>query len=208
MPNEWEIGTDIHLALKNLYLKKDSYSNIDNLKRDLFYELDNIDKNSELEKYLIDIQKRKLEKFCENEIERFKKGNRVLYCEKNLEIPFKGLTLVGVIDRVDIYNNKLSIIDYKTGKYTTYNKNNFQDAVDFQLEFYYKLASGLGNVEDCFYYDLTNSTLVNEPFFNEKLKILEAHLTRLLEIDIIDFTKCEDTKPCEYCEFNIICQRK
>ena len=207
MPNEWEIGSDIHEALKNLYLKKDSYFSVDELKKDLYFELDCLNIDSELEHYLIEIQKRKLEKFCVNEVKRFNDGYKVAFCEKSFQTPYNGLILNGQIDRIDKKDNKFTVIDYKTGNIPIYNKNNYQDATDFQLEFYYLLASGIGNIEDSFFYNLKDSTLILEPFFKEKLEILKAHLKDLTNIKSINFEKTENEKECEFCEFSLICNR-
>jgi len=207
MPNEWEIGSDIHEALKNLYLKKDSYFSVDELKKDLYFELDCLNIDSELEHYLIEIQKRKLEKFCVNEVKRFNDGYKVVFCEKSFQTPYNGLILNGQIDRIDKKDNKFTVIDYKTGNIPIYNKNNYQDATDFQLEFYYLLASGIGNIEDSFFYNLKDSTLILEPFFKEKLEILKAHLKDLTQIKSINFEKTENEKECEFCEFSLICNR-
>ena len=97
------------------------------------------------------------EKFCEAEVQRFKDAWKVHACEESFEIPFAGATLIGQIDRIDKRNNEIYVLDYKTGSYTLNNKNNFIDAVDFQLEFYYLLAGSLGNVVGCAFYDLKES---------------------------------------------------
>ena len=207
MPQEFEIGIDIHLALKELYTKKNSYSDVDELKRDLDRELDLACGKSELEKYLIEIQKRRMGKFCENEIQRFKNGWVVHSCEQNFETNFAGITIIGQIDRVDKKLNEIEVLDYKTGSYPLYTKNSVHDATDFQLEFYYLLAGGLGNVEGCGYYDLKESQIVNEVFLKEKLAILESNIKDLLNIEEVNFQKCEDAKNCLFCEYKTICKR-
>ena len=208
MPKEHEIGTAVHEALKELYAKKDSYLSLQEIKRDLYKELDGVCGESELEKYLIDIQKRLLENFCRNEVETFKEKWRVAHCEKSLSIEYFGMTLVGQIDRIDKRNNEIRVLDYKTGSYPLYNKNNFTEATDFQLEFYYLLASGFGNVVECAYYDLKESKVVLEPFLEEKLEILKSHISDLLNIEEVNFEKCEDIKNCQYCEYKIMCGRE
>ena len=207
MPQEFEIGIDIHLALKELYNKKNSYNDVDELKRDLYKELDIASGKSEFEKYLIEIQKRRMGKFCENEVKRFKDGWIVHSCEQNFETNFAGITLIGQIDRVDKRLNEIEVLDYKTGSYPLYNKNNVGEATDFQLEFYYLLASGLGNVEGCGYYDLKESQIVPEAFLKEKLSILESNIKDLLNIEEVNFTKCEDSKNCLFCDYKTICSR-
>ena len=207
MPREYEIGNAVHSALKELYSKKNSYSNAEDLKRDLHRELDAAKGGSELDKYLINLQKRRMDEFCENEVERFSQGWHVLACEESISIEYSGMTIVGSIDRVDKRANEIEVLDYKTGSYALYNKNNFTDATDFQLEFYYLLAGGLGNVENCGFYDLKESKIVPEDFLEEKLNILHSHIKDLLLIQEINFEKCEDIKNCLFCEFKTMCNR-
>ncbi len=207
MPKEWEIGTDIHTALKELYTKKDSYFDIDALRKDLYYELDKACGSSELEKYLISLHKRRLDSFCHLEIERFSDGWKVQSCEQSSECEFAGMTLVGQIDRIDKKGQEIYVLDYKTGSYPTYTSKNFTDATDFQLEFYYLLAKKFGRVAGCGYYDLKDSKIVQEVLLQEKLEVLESHINELLNIQEVDFSLCEDINNCNYCEYSIICAR-
>jgi len=208
MPKEYEIGNSVHEALSKLYTKKNSYHSVDELKRDLDKELDLACGNSELDKYLIAIQKRRLEKFCEVEVARFDDGWHVDSCEQSFECEFGGAKLIGQIDRVDKKDNELFVLDYKTGSYKLYNKNSFMDATDFQLEFYHLLASKYGEVIGCGFYDLKDVKIVDELFMQEKLAILESNIKDMLNIDEVNFTKCEDIKNCLYCDYATICQRE
>ena len=82
------------------------------------------------------------------------------------------------------------------------------DSHDFQLEFYYLLASGLGNVVGCAFYDLKNSKIVEEVFLAEKLAVLESNIKDLLSIESVNFELCENTDNCNYCEYKIMCGRE
>jgi len=207
MPQEYEIGLDVHKALQELYSKRSSYDNVENLKKDLHKELDNACGKSELEEYLIAMQKRNLGKFCEEEIKRFADGWQVYRCEEKLECSFAGVILEGVIDRVDKRGSEIFVLDYKTGSYPLYTEKNFTEATDFQLEFYYLLAKSLGGVVGCGYYDLKESKIVNEAFLQEKLAVLESNIKDLLNIESVNFEKCEDVKNCLFCDYNIMCGR-
>jgi len=208
MPQEYAIGNDVHKALENLYAKRDFYDDKAELIRDLERELDSVQGRSELEAYLIALKKKELQTFCENEIKRFADGWRVKYVEKgDLKVPYNGMTLQGKIDRIDMKENLVSVLDYKTGSYTLYNKNSVTEATDFQLEFYYLLAGGLGNVEECAFYDLKEGRVVEELFLEEKLSLLKSHIADLLSIEEINFELCEDAKECQYCPYKIMCGR-
>lgn len=219
MPQEWEIGTSVHLALKELYSKKSSYKNVEELKKDLHKELDSACGKSELDKYLISLQKRRMIAFCENEVRRFKDSWHVELCEKNLECEFAGVTLSGVIDRIDKRGNEIFVLDYKTGNYPIYTEKDFRQATDFQLEFYYLLVkqfereSALQGHEaaikfSCGYYDLKESKIVHEQFLQEKLGVLESNIKDLLMHETHEFDKCDDAKDCLYCEYKIMCGRE
>lgn len=208
MPQEHEIGSAVHSALKELYSKKSFYDNIDMLKRDLHTELKSVAGESEFERYLLAIQERRMELFCENEIQRFADGWRVEMCEVTLQREFAGLMLGGQIDRVDKKGNDIYVLDYKTGSYPLYSEKNFTEATDFQLEFYYLLAGTIGNVVGCGYYDLKESKIVEEALLEEKLSLLESHINDLLKIEDVNFSKCEDVKNCLFCEYKIMCGRE
>ncbi|ABB43369.1 conserved hypothetical protein [Sulfurimonas denitrificans DSM 1251] len=208
MPKEHEIGSDVHKALKELYTKKSSYESLEELRKDLHKEMSCASGESELEGYLMAVQERRMSVFVQNEIKRFAEGYVVLECEKSLSVEFGGMVLNGQIDRIDIKENELYVLDYKTGSYPIYTQKNFTEATDFQLEFYYLLASTLGQVKECGYYDLKESKIVTEPLLSEKLSILGSHVKDLLNIEHLNFSKCEDIKNCQFCEFKIICQRE
>ena len=208
MPKEHEIGTTVHFALKELYSKKNSYLSIDTLKKDLHKELELAKGKSELDKYLISLQKRRMDLFCELEVERFRDDWHVEVFEISLDCEFAGLTLTGQIDRVDKRGDEIFVLDYKTGKYPIYTAKNFTQATDFQLEFYYLLAKQLGNVSMCGYYDLKESKIVPEAFLEEKLAVLESNIKDILAHDTHEFDKCEDLKNCLFCEYKILCARE
>ena len=207
-PADYKLGLDIHLALKELYLKQSTYDNAKLLQIDLFKELDSVLGKSEYEKYMMDIAKRNLHIFCEIDVKRFSQGWSVYKVEDNLECRFNGITLSGQIDRIDKRDNEISILDYKTGNFTLTPENKIDEATDFQLEFYYLLASAYGNVSECAYYDLKNSKIVAENFLDEKLEKLKSIVVDLLAITEINFELCEDKKSCIFCEYKIMCERE
>jgi RecB family exonuclease len=206
-PQEYEIGNVVHDALKELYSKQDHYLDAALLKKDLYIELEKASRSSELDMYLIALQKRKLEQFCELEVQRFKEGWKVYKVEHKMELFIDGLTLEGHIDRVDVRDDVYEVLDYKTGKYPLYSKNSFMDAKDFQMEFYFLLMSRVGSVTGCGFYDLNESKIVQERFLQEKLEVLTAHIKELSAIEELDTQMCEDSSSCLFCEYKLLCQR-
>jgi len=208
MPQEHAIGNVVHNALREVYAKEDYYTDARKLQSDIEEALDRFCGESELDKYLVAMQKKRLQGFVEAEIERFRQGWRVVATERYLKTSFAGITIVGQIDRIDKKENALAVLDYKTGSYTLANKNNFMDATDFQLAFYYLLAGSLGDVQSCGFYDLKESRIVPESFLQEKLEVLQSHIKDLLRIESINFEKCEDMRACQFCEYAILCGRE
>ena len=207
MPKEHEIGNLVHQALANLYSKQDSYSDELLLQKDFERELDMLCSKNAFESYLVALQKKRMQNFYKAEVAHFNEGWRVHSVEQSFEVPYKGAKLIGKIDRVDKRDNEVLVLDYKTGSYTLYNKNNFSEAKDFQLEFYYLLASGIGNVS-CSFYDLKEIKKVPELFLEEKLELLGSHLKDLQNIEEVDFEMCEDKKFCLFCDYKVLCARE
>ncbi len=207
MPQEYEIGNVVHKALAELYRKKDAYYDVDSLRKDLHKELDKARGESELDIYLIALQKKRLESFYAKEVERFERGFKVLHTEKKLSTPFCGMSLSGIIDRIDKKENAIEVLDYKTGSYELYTQKSVLQASDFQLEFYYLLAGGFGDVQGCFFYDLKDVKLVEELFLKEKIDLLQSHIKDLLMVEEIECTLTENLKHCQFCEYALMCGR-
>jgi len=207
IPPEHAIGADVHRALELLYKEQRSFSSYDNLRAALDKKLDRVCGESELERYLIAIQKKQLQAFCHNEIERFEHGYEVAYTEQYISRVRKGMKLIGSIDRIDTREGHLEVLDYKTGNYKLYTAKNYHDATDFQMEFYYLLAQELGEVDSCAFYNLKEGFIEKELFLAEKLARLDEHIEALLEIKELSFEKCEDTKHCLYCPYKLMCGR-
>ncbi|MEA3522217.1 MAG: PD-(D/E)XK nuclease family protein [Campylobacterota bacterium] len=208
LPQEWEIGNLLHEMLKKVYEQKNTFDSIDELKTSVENTLESMHESNPLVRYQIKLWKKRLQDFYENEIERFKSGYRVQGCEEQLTCKHEGITLYGTIDRIDAHNNTLEVLDYKSGSYTTYTSRKLEEATDFQLEFYYLLASTLGKVNGCGFYDLKSGELIAEPLLEEKLELLSTHLNTLGDTKEFDFELCEDLSACKYCEYALMCGRR
>ena len=143
-------------------------------------------------------------------MERFEKGYKIFGLEKELKTTYKGLKLVGKVDRIDIKDDTLFVLDYKTGKLPKTTKKDISEGrvKDFQLQFYYHLSSSLGKTSSCAFYDLTNSKVIEEDFFDEKLEMLDEILEELKETNVVNFSLSEDDKSCTYCPYVKMCGRE
>ena len=202
-----EIGIKIHSYLKRLYMDRDFYEDERTLLDTLAGVMEQDTKNNSLLKMQLDIWAEKLKRFAKKEIERFKDGYRVLYTEKGLKSEFEGFEIVGMVDRIDIKDDVLSLLDYKTGTIKMTNARNLEKSVDFQMEFYYLLASGIKRVESVGFYDLNSAEIKDESFLDEKVELLKDRLG-LLKDKKQNFAKCEDMKVCRYCPYVILCGRE
>lgn len=137
------LGTIVHACLENLYLPfTNQYLNINQLEG--CKEAINKEVEAQLKHYYIEGQtqtgknliiKEVIKKYIENlidiDITLLKEGNEIklLYLEKKLEgfvkIPAydNEIKLKGTVDRIDVINGTVRIIDYKTG---TVNKNELE----------------------------------------------------------------------------------
>ena len=207
-PTEFQIGLDLHEALKNVYLKEKRFKDKRELHSRILGELERISGSSSIEQYQLKLWNKKLSAFVENEIERFQEGIEVAECEKSLTCNFAGMELGGQIDRIDKEGESLYVLDYKSGKYPVYTARTLEKATDFQLEFYYLLASTTGKVSGCGYYDLNSGKIIPESLLQEKLELLQTRLREMQEQKSFSFSKTEDESRCKYCEFNYLCGRE
>lgn len=157
--------------------------------------------------YFADMWMERLRAFTHSEMTRHEDGFSISHKELSLKIPYKDFVLEGQIDRIDSKDNKLFIIDYKSGKIPSIKEADLGECVDFQLEFYYLLAQQLGTVGGLFYYDLKEGILVEESFLEEKLALLDATL-EAFKMPISGFEKCESLKSCKFCPYVMLCGRE
>ena len=206
-PKGYELGNIVHTSLETYYKQDirtyEKLLEIFNTKRseNSFLNLD------------LEIWKRKLKDFIEMENKRFEDGYKIVDLEKAFLIDFEGIKLRGSIDRVDkIYNqNEESyyVLDYKTSNNLKINtKKTYENAVDFQLEFYYLAVEALYKTQNIktFYYDLHNMKLLEETVLDEKLELLK-NIFESFKTTNVSFDKCENTQTCQYCTYKILCNK-
>ncbi|MCK5294368.1 MAG: PD-(D/E)XK nuclease family protein [Arcobacteraceae bacterium] len=200
-PAGYEVGQIIHNILEKLYKEGTfSYINLTN----------EISKYQGKNPYLtldLEIWKKRLNKFCQNDIKRLNSGINIVELEKPFKLQYKDITIKGTIDRIDrLEDGTYSILDYKTSSSLKIDTaKTFENSIDFQLEFYY-LALRDRMVSEVGYYDLNDGSIKNEIMLEEKIKRVDE-IFLSLKTKEVDFKKCEDKKSCLYCDYKVICDR-
>ncbi len=219
MPEEHEIGTALHYALRDTYRLQSRYADKEILKHAVSDALQRYSGNTPLDRYLNKLWLRRLDAFFDFEMKRFEKAE-VIACEENLKAKVGEMTITGQIDRIDLVAEGLEVLDYKSGNYPLYTARTVDGATDFQLEFYYLLAEQnsaalhpkfiTANPKSirCGYYDLKDGTVKYEELLDVKLKMLEGHLKEMSRAGRLRFDMTGSLGACRYCEYIHLCHRE
>jgi len=200
-----KIGLKLHKALEQVFVKDQDISDTKRVKL-LLKEYLKSEYCDDKEEFELDIWIMQLENFIQNEAQRYKDGYRLYGNELELSCKFEGFKIGGKIDRVDIKDDKLIVIDYKSGDVSKLMKQKLENTTNFQLEFYYLLASGLKEVSGAYYYDLKSGNLLSEIVLHEKIDKLKDTLKELKK-PIRSFELCEKRANCIYCPYKKLCLR-
>nr|WP_237416314.1 PD-(D/E)XK nuclease family protein [Helicobacter saguini] len=231
------VGNIIHLFLKQSYepfinkdLNEDSMRKI----RESFFNfydefsknfLKNIESkqdsknNMEIENFIkLDNFCLKINTFFDNEIKRVNTDKISLLA---LEYPF---TIIkndeicsGKIDRIEKINDKIAIIDYKTGSIPLTKSDNLDEKskakIDLQMPFYAMCADFIDVLSE--FKDLDKTFYYADLKEKQNLVIMQENLLDEGTKEINDIFKnfgnknqmCEDINKCKYCDYKIICDR-
>ncbi len=198
-------GLKLHKTLEKVFSKGFIFDDEKKIIRDIQKELlsnctDDLEE-FELQSWII-----LLDNFIQNEKRRYDLGYRIFDTERELDTTFEGFSIYGKIDRLDTRDDKLYVIDYKSGDTEKLLKQKIESMTNFQLEFYYLLASKLGDVEDVSFYDLKKGKVESEFALDLKIKKLKEILAGLKE-PIVSFDLCEKHSNCTYCPYKGLCLR-
>lgn len=198
---EFNLGLAIHEAIKNYAFKgisKDEY----------FLKVWNFLKrkasNSE-NKLLLETWKNRIKKFIELDAENLSKVKRII-SEKELTCKFSSYTLKARIDRIEIYNDKVKLIDFKTSKTSNLplKKGKLSDNLtDFQLVFYLILARNFfKNLKiEVGYNSIAEYGKEIIIDASEKIDELAEILKNIQEEEIFE----PDKRYCYFCDYNLLC---
>ena len=137
------------------------------------------------------------------ENERINNGYKIFAIEDDFKVNYKDFTLKGRVDRIDIKDDKLYIIDYKyhnqvkpkeIKKYTL-QLSLYLQAIKLKYPQYEVVSAGI--------YDLKFGKL---SFLSDyDINIVDNELNIYKEKFQID--KCENKHICSYCPYSILCDR-
>ena len=209
-PKAYELGDIIHSILEDYYTLDENSIELSFEKIEALFN-----KYKSSNPFLIldlEIWKKKLYEFYLLDKQRLT-HRKIIALEKSFSCEFEGIQIKGVIDRIDSYEDKYEVIDYKTSATLSVDTlKNYDKTDDFQLEFYYLAMSEMYKTDkiEAYYYDLNNTQLINEIALDKKLELLCEKFNELKEIskNEISFSKCEDKTNCTYCAYSIICNRE
>lgn len=204
--DERVIGKYLHEALEDLY-KNGIFYDEKELLRNLRAILIERIENNDILKLSSEIWLKKLDSFAKKEVERFKIGFKPIMFEKKFEKEYKGFKFQGIIDRIDVKEDKFYIIDYKSGSVPSVSKRSLEKESNFQLQIYYRILEDMMDIGGLYYCDLNSGEWIEENLFDEKLALFDEKLEFLREKEI-NFEKTEDFSKCRYCPYTIICQRE
>jgi len=129
---------------------------------------------------------------------------QVLELEKSFNFKIKDCTIKGQIDRVDQINNKIEIIDYKTGAPKT------DKAIEKDQLLIYQMAceeTFNWNIEKLTFYYLDNNSSVSFLGTDKEIgKQKEKILNLISEIKSANFNAIPNKFKCKYCDFKSICR--
>ncbi|WOE70753.1 PD-(D/E)XK nuclease family protein [Hydrogenimonas thermophila] len=198
------IGTLIHSALEEAVKQKDMF----NSHKDYHaFVMDTLYKSttSPLQRFEISLEwEPKLQKFCEIDFESLKSFKQECI-EKWCSNEYFGFELSSKIDRVDLGETVVRLIDYKTTKNID---NTVKDENDFQLLFYrlWAEANFPNRRIETIYWDIYGSKEVKVDTTPKKEQLAEI-VNELKQRKEIDFTKTDDIKACKYCDYKVACGR-
>ena len=198
-------GLKLHIALERIFAKGRAITDENELFLLLKKELLSLNLD-EIEEFDINVWLVRLKNFIANELDRYKNGFRIYGNEVSLEGKFRGFDIKGKLDRIDIKDGKLYVIDYKSGDIKGLINQKLEKMTNFQLEFYYLLASDLAEVDGIYYYDLKDGKLIQENNLAQKIDRLKELLDEFKE-PIKDFELCENIANCRFCPYKKLCMR-
>ena len=131
----------------------------------------------------------------------------VIRTEEELQMKYKFTYIKGRADRIDEYDDRIEIIDYKTSLVET--KIRIKNAYNVQLPMYrFFIESSMGNSRRIitYYYDLYKTFKKIEPEYD--YSAFKDDLKKIVD-EIFDVNHNFEANPkyCKWCDFRYVCQK-
>ena len=146
--------------------------------------------------------------FCKKDFEYMKYSKQIIL-EEWINFKYEGKLLSAKIDRADMLDNKVTMIDYKTSKEVD------KEIYDFQMTFYYLWAKEKfknKDIEIVFYKINDKAEKINASLKIEKLKEVLNNLpkksTNAKDIIVNDKIIKKASDICKYCEYKTACMKE
>ncbi len=147
----------------------------------------------------------RLKRFCQRDFETMKKATQIKI-EEFCSLVFSEFELSFKVDRVDLSDNRIVLIDYKTGRNIAEKAK--KDENDFQLAFYYLWAKeNYPEYEIEPVYEALKDEKRVTIDIETKVKALEEILSSLPLDESIPYPKTDEIGFCKYCDYVITCER-
>jgi RecB family exonuclease len=201
---EPNIGSLIHEALEKAAKGKGTF---DTWKAYHAFVMDTLYKAaaSPLQKFEISLEwEPKLRAFCEADFEALQ-GFEQVRIEEWCPVTFAGFELSSKIDRVDLGETVVRLIDYKT---TRSIDKTVEDENDFQLLFYRLWAESVypNRRIETLYWDIYGGKVVTVDTTPQKER-LEEILSGLKQEKRMEYAMTDEVKACRYCDYKTACGR-
>ena len=209
-------GAIIHKILERVFKKQQRFESYYELKnifvKSLYEYLNELNLNNIRYSYYNLLWLNKLNGFFENEIRQTNSSWKIFKLEYQVTADIRGLQFIGKIDRMDIRDEDLLVIDYKTGSTKdAISSKNIQELTDFQMSIYKFLleSEGYQNIELIFLKLFEDKDKQYEAINNldEKSEVLLDRIEELKNTKSFTATKCDNLLQCNYCDFKLNCDR-
>ncbi len=197
-------GAILHQVLSRV-LKRDAYFNSrDEIFKILQIEIEK-EKSQNIELlYKKVVWKSILKDFIDKTYIHLKSGWRIIDSEKEIRGEILGLKFKGFIDRLDKKDNKLLVIDYKTGAVN--NPSKADNLSHFQMNIY-KLIFNKKDIDFAYIQILNGADLEFVNAIEEKeQKLLETIYDLKNQKELIA-SRCEELHKCRFCPYQLLCHR-
>ena len=198
-------GSVFHSAVEKSVRNKDKINSSEDYFNSIMSEIYS-KMNSKKEIYDIRVNfEDSIKEFCNQDFENMKYSKNL--CEENVTFEFEKITLGARIDRIDINEKSVTLIDYKTSKSL---KTDY--IYDFQLTFYYLYA--MQNFKNktikVAYWDIYKAEFIEIEPKIEELKEILANLPKEVKVaeDVVYNEKVVKKKAdiCKYCDYKLACK--